>query len=201
MFARSDSRLRRRVLGRYRYVRTRWRVLFAIIDALGHWAVVAARLSRCGFTAAPLDGKVSGTGPNETVRRILLVQCDHLGDALITTAMLAPLRREYTAATIEVLAAPWNSQVFEASPEIDRVHVWHLNRFNREHRFAWVWAVFWWGLALRRRRFDLQSTSVENSRTPSCCAFWRPAKTRLGCRRRRVPLDRQPGIRAQSPRS
>ena len=154
MLARPNHRLRRRVPGRYRYVRTRWRVLFTVIDTLGYLVFAAARLARRQL-AQILPGEKLSSSPARIPRRILLVQCDHMGDALITTAMLPPLQREYPNATIEVLGAPWNKEIFEACPQIDRVHIWHWNRFNPEHRFAWVLAAIWWGLALRRRRFDL----------------------------------------------
>jgi len=90
-------------------------------------------------------------------RSILLVQLDHLGDALITTAMLPPLRRQYPRASIEVLAGPWNRQVFDACPEVDRVHVSRVNRFARGcwTRMAWWLSILACGWSLRRRKFDL----------------------------------------------
>ena len=117
-----------------------------------------------------------GTSPDQIARRILLVQCDHLGDALITTAMLPPLRREYPNATIEVLAAPRNKEIFEANLQIDRVHVWHWNRFNSKCPFAWVLAAVWWGLALRRRRFDL-AIDVRGE-FPHAAVLWLSGATR-----------------------
>ena len=155
MLARPDARFRRRVPGRYRYVRMRWRVLFALVDMLGGLAFAAARFVRCLLSPILPGTRSSQSALEQIPRRILMVQCDHLGDALITTAILPPLQREYPNATIEVLAAPWNKEIFEASPQIDRVHEWRWNRFNPDHRFAWVLAAIWWGLALRRRKFDL----------------------------------------------
>jgi len=97
----------------------------------------------------------AATGADPNV--ILLIQLDHLGDAIITTTMLPALRQRYPAASIEVLAGPWNRAVFEAAPEVDRVHVSRINRFARGRliRFAWIAAMLWWGLRLRRRRIDL----------------------------------------------
>ena len=141
----------------------------AIVDTLGYLVFAAERLVR--HPLAP--------STNQIPRRILLLQCDHMGDALITTAMLPPLRREYPNATIEVLGAPWNKEVFEASPQVDQVHVWHRNRFNPKHRFAWVWAVIWWGLALRRRQFDL-AIDVRGE-FPHAVVLWlSSARRRLG---------------------
>jgi heptosyltransferase-2 len=95
--------------------------------------------------------------PPDDPERILLVQLDHLGDAILTTAMLPSLRRRYPNAAIEVLAGAWNREVFEAAPEVDRVHVSATSRFarGRWRRLAWIGAILWWGIRLRRRRFDL----------------------------------------------
>src|SRR3954449_12627172 len=87
------------VAARYRYVRKRWHVVMAIVDAVMGLLVRAAQ--KLG-----LAGKKSSREPMppSAVRRILLVHLDHLGDAIITTAMLAPLRARYAHARIEVLS-------------------------------------------------------------------------------------------------
>ncbi|MBN1587897.1 MAG: glycosyltransferase family 9 protein [Pirellulales bacterium] len=146
--AETAARLRRRPLGRYRYVRLRWRVLFAVIDFVGTVVFRLGRwLRRWG-------------GPRETAatgdpRVILIVQLDHLGDAILSTGMIAMLRRRWPDASIEVLTGEWNQQLFSAIDAVDRVHVSRLNRFSRAGRFGWPAAVFWWGWRLRRRRADL----------------------------------------------
>lgn len=150
----SAKRLRRRPLGRYRYVRLRWRVMFTLIDIFGAVLFSVARLARRSFT----NGSPAKT---DDPRRILLIQLDHMGDAIITTVMLPLLRRRYPAASIEVLCGPWNRELFAAMKEVDRVHVSRLNRFIRGdsralfNRFAWAGAVFTQGLRLRRRKYDL----------------------------------------------
>ena len=143
------AHLRRRPLGGYRYVRLRWRVAFAAIDFVGGVLFDAAGKLQAWFSKRGLVA----ADPNV----ILLIQLDHLGDAIITTTMLPALRQRYPAASIEVLAGPWNRAVFEAAPEVDRIHVSRINRFARGHvtRFAWIAAMLWWGLRLRRRNIDL----------------------------------------------
>lgn len=143
---RCRQRLQRRPLGRYRYVRLRWRVLFALVDLLG---AVLWRIARA------LRGRTAGRGPAAAQRAdhpnvVLLVQLDHLGDAILSTAMLPALRERYPRASIEVLCGAWNREVFEASAEVDRVHVSRVNRFARSClRVAWIPATIWWGLRLR----------------------------------------------------
>lgn len=140
----------------YRYVRRRWCVLFAAIDWLGACAVSAGRALKRLFSGTPSSAPVGPPSVDET-KSILLVQLDHLGDAIITTAMLPVLREHFPHARIEVLAAPWNAEVFRAAAEVDRVHVSRVNRFARGSlaKLAWIPATFWWGWKLRRRKIDL----------------------------------------------
>jgi len=149
------SRLRRRPLGRYRYVRLRWRVLFAVVDLFGWVAFSAARAVRMLIVRAVTGRSPTFSRQSADPRTILVIQLDHLGDAVISTAMFPALRRRYPRASIEVLAGPWNREVFEAIPEVDRVHVCRVNRFARKSRAGWIASTLWWGLWLRRRHVDL----------------------------------------------
>lgn len=148
----ASSRARKRLavapLGsRYRYSRRRWQWLFTVVDALGAAAAATRRFVRHGlWSAAPQWPRVP--------RSILLVQLDHFGDALITSAILPALRARYPQVSLEVLAGPWNRELFEACPEIDRVHVSQVNRFARHRRGFWWLATIFWGLYLRRFQYD-----------------------------------------------
>ena len=145
------TKLRRRPLGPYRYTRRRWHALFLVLDTVGAVVFGLGRSVRRGFERL----RFRRPRPESDPQRILLVQLDHLGDAILTTAMLAPLRRRYPAAFIDVLASPWNEAVFRACPEIDTVHVSRCNRFARDGRRGWLRATLAWGLRLRRYRYDL----------------------------------------------
>jgi len=150
------SRLRRRPLGRYRYTRLRWRVLFTLVDFLGTWIFRGLRAIQSAVNRIVWGTCVfTQPAPDEDPRVILLVQLDHLGDAIISTVMLPALRRRYPQAAIEVLVGVWNQTLFEAIPEVDRVHVSRINRFTRGRRFGWFLATLWWGWKLRRRKVDL----------------------------------------------
>ena len=146
--------LRQRPLGRYRYVRLRWRVLFTGIDFAGGLVFAGGRRLWAALSSLSLNPFSKQPGPDET-RVILLVQLDHMGDAVITSPMLPALRARYPQASIEVLAGTWNRELFEAMPEVDHVHVSRVNRFSRTGRFGWMLATLWWGFWLRRRRVDL----------------------------------------------
>lgn len=170
---RAQRRCRKRPpAGRYRYVRMRWRLLFAIIDAVGWLCVESWRrlAERCG---------AKSPGEHEEPRSILLVQLDHLGDAVMTAAVLPALRRRFPQARLEVLAAEWNRELFAACPEVDRVHVSRVNRFAREVRGGWIFSTLWWGWRLRRRKIDL-AIDVRGEFPHALILWLSGAKRRLG---------------------
>ncbi|NUQ66186.1 MAG: glycosyltransferase family 9 protein [Pirellulales bacterium] len=227
----TSADFRRHTLGRYRYTRQRWRVLFACVDAMGGMVFFLARVSgrillpwkrrkdwptnQCQ-QIDPVGNALRGVPPSaatihpdsserhggrslqapashsrgsclsagakpaaHTPKRILLVQLDHLGDAVITTAMLPALRRRYPEASIEVLGSPWNREIFEASPEVDRVYVSRRNRFGRAGTFGWPIAAIGWGLRLRQRRFEL-AIDVRGEFPLALILWLSGARTRLG---------------------
>jgi ADP-heptose:LPS heptosyltransferase len=120
-------------------------ILFACLDLIGNtlFRVLGRR-------------RDDGTPPPRSVRRVLVVQWDHLGDAVITTAMLPALRAAYPSASIDVLAAPWNSEVFAARRDIARIHLSRWNRFRRDYgALLWPLAVVYWAWKLRSYGYDL----------------------------------------------
>jgi ADP-heptose:LPS heptosyltransferase len=165
----APARLRKpRVMGRYRYVRRRWHLLFGLIDLMGRPLWVALR-------------RVFGRPASEqrTPRSILIVQLDHLGDAVITSAILPAMRARYPQARIEVLASPWNREVFEACGEVDAVHISRVNRFSRGWRPHWLLAQACWGLRLRPQRFDL-AIDVRGEMPLALILWLAGAKRRIG---------------------
>ncbi len=53
--------------------------------------------------------------------RVLLIRCDHLGDAAMATAVIGPIRWALNASRLDVLAAPWAAPLFEHHPAVDGV--------------------------------------------------------------------------------
>jgi heptosyltransferase-2 len=130
-------------VGRYRYSKLRWRVLVHAFDFLG--GLVMGILRRA---CRPL--------PNTSPQRILLVQLDHLGDAVLSTPLIALLRASYPSATIDVLASPSNHEVFSVDPRVNQVFVAERSWFERRpERWGLVTAVWKLGTALRKHRYDL----------------------------------------------
>jgi ADP-heptose:LPS heptosyltransferase len=130
-------------LGRYRYSKLRWRLSVRALDILGGGAM------RVWRTIRPLPTL-------ENPRRILVVQLDHLGDAVLTSPLLSRLRLAYPEARVDVLASPSNFEVFEADPNVDRVHLATKTWFERRRgRWAMLSAVWALGRLLQREEFDL----------------------------------------------
>jgi hypothetical protein len=130
-------------VGRYRYSKLRWRLLVHALDFCGAILVAIARKVR----------------PARTVvrpRKILVVQLDHLGDAVLSTPLIAELRAAYPEATIDVLASPSNHEVFEADPLVNLVKVAERTWFERRpDRWGLITAVWNLGWSLRAVRYDL----------------------------------------------
>jgi heptosyltransferase-2 len=131
------------VVGRYRYSKLRWRLLVHALDFVGTIFMAVVR-------------RIRPIRPVDRPRRILVVQLDHLGDAVLSTPLLAELRSAYPDAVIDVLASPSNREVFEADPNVDRVHVaertWFERRADRWDLWAAVWTL---GRSLRVHGYDL----------------------------------------------
>jgi ADP-heptose:LPS heptosyltransferase len=128
---------------RYRYSKLRWRVLVHALDAVGAVLMAIARQFR---RAVVVDDP----------RSILLVQLDHMGDAVLTSPMLPRLRAAFPEARIDVLASPSNRAIFAADPHVDRVLVAEKNWFARGPAGRALGSAVWrLGRSLRAERYDL----------------------------------------------
>ncbi len=141
--SRSPASPRPVATGRYRYTKWRWRISVGILDAVGSILMAIWRAFRPGRRV-------------DSPRKILVVQLDHMGDAILSTPIFPRLRAAYPDATIDVLASPSNREVFEADPEVDRVHLADRNWFERQPgRRALGSAVWTLGRTLRSGGYDL----------------------------------------------
>lgn len=68
--------------------------------------------------AADIAGRAIGPAP-----RVLVIRCDHIGDAVMATSVLEPIRRALSPARLDVLAGPWGEAIFRANPAVDDVLV------------------------------------------------------------------------------
>jgi heptosyltransferase-2 len=127
----------------YRYVRPQAIVLMAVIDCLGWWFSWPLRWF-------PVQ-KASG------VSRILIIQLDHFGDAILSWPMIAALKQSHPTAQIDILAGTTNAELWRLRSEVGRVYVMSCNRFERmpKRRRGWPFAIFRWGWRLHREQYDL----------------------------------------------
>lgn len=129
--------------GRYRYSKLRWRLMVRAIDTVGTLAVWVWRVFR-------KPRKV------ENPRRILVVQLDHLGDAILTSPLIERLRAAYPNAILDVLASPSNHEVFDADPNLDHVRIAEKSWFERRQGQAAMLSAVWrLGRLLRGKGYEL----------------------------------------------
>ena len=105
---------------------------------------VYALLARC-YRTVTAPPRWRGPLPAASLRRVLVVRHDRIGDAIVTTPLLAFLRAAAPGAEVDVLASPANRAIVAADPNVARVIV-------NDH----TWRGWWRALReLRRRDYDL----------------------------------------------
>ncbi len=176
-------------VGRYRYSKLRWRLLVHALDFCGTILMAIVRMIRPARTV-------------EVRARILVVQLDHLGDAVLSTPLIAELRAAYPEAAIDVLASPSNHEVFEADPDVNRVKVAERTWFERRpDRWGLLTAVWNLGWSLRRMRLR---PGHRRARRRADRARPRPGRSsapgRLGDGRRGLLADRRGRLDSRAPR-
>ncbi len=123
-------------------------------------AATALRLARlAGLDRRPHD-PVRILAHPETVRSILVVRLDTIGDVLLTEPAIHALAGRFPHARIHLLGSPAAGALLAGSPDIAAFHAWDApwHRAWRGGRAGWSTALA--GLrpvlrALRRERFDL----------------------------------------------
>jgi len=76
----------------------------------------------------------------EKVGRILVCNAGHLGDVVLSSAALRPLKEAFASAEIGFLGGSWARELLEGHPLIDRVHIvdhWKANRSKESMRAKW----------------------------------------------------------------
>jgi ADP-heptose:LPS heptosyltransferase len=92
-----------------------------ISRAVRLWASVALRIWDPG------KARMTDTAP----KRILLINCAHIGDVVISTSLLPVLRSAYPQAEFGFLTGSWSLMVVKDHPEVAFTHQidhWRLNR-------------------------------------------------------------------------
>lgn len=111
-------------------------------------------------------------------RRILVVCLRRLGDALLTTALLATLRRGFPDAAIDVLTLRASTPALEGNADVRRV-------ISLDERAGWRETL----RAIGLRRYDLALSSLVSDRSHLVAALAAPRRVTI------VPNPGEPGAR------
>jgi len=87
--------------------------------------------------------------------KILVVKRDKIGDLLLTTPLLAHLRRALPGARVHVLANDYNAWVVAGNPDVERVWVYRRTRHAGAVRVGAALGQIRQFFALRGERFDV----------------------------------------------
>lgn len=106
-----------------------WRVARRVLPCAGTTAVIRMRSPVKRAAALCVNALLrllpaAGQPTTLSAPRVLVVRCDHIGDAIMATAVLEPLRRALGPARLDVLAGPWGEAIFRAHPAVDEVIVY-----------------------------------------------------------------------------
>ncbi len=97
----------------------------------------------------------------KSIRKILIVKPDHLGDVLLTTSILKPLKEKFPDAIIDIICGEWALPVLENNPYITSkiiINVPFANRKNipKFRKFIEFCRTYFSSLKIiRRERYDL----------------------------------------------
>ncbi len=105
------------------------------------------------------------------VETALVIGPNWIGDAVMSTPLLANLRRGLAKARLDLLVTPRIAPLFEDHPHVDRVLIWHPQRAWRDRLGQ--------GLALRRLAYDL-AVLLPNSFRAALWGWLIGARVRMG---------------------
>lgn len=73
-----------------------------------------------------------------SLRSVLLIRPDHLGDVLFLTPALHALRRRLPQARLTLLVGPWSQAVMAGNPDLDEVLTCPFPAFERQPKRSWT---------------------------------------------------------------
>ena len=116
--------------------------------------------------------------PPISLKRILVVRPDRIGDVLLSTPALSALRRALPDAFIAVLVAPHAYEIVELNPYVDRVLV-----LDKKGKHRGVLGMMRLVRELKRERFDTVLI-LHGTRRVHLALFWARIPTRIGYNRK-----------------
>lgn len=101
--------------------------------------------------------RIARNASSPTIRRVLVIKPDHLGDVLLLTPALRELRRQWPDAQMTVLIGPWSRVALRHNPDIDVVLICPFPGFTRTARSSLLQPyrlLLKMALLLRARSYD-----------------------------------------------
>lgn len=92
---------------------------FQRIQSDPRFEVITASKEKFGFCIARFTPRADVR--MQTVRHLLWVRTDSIGDAVLSSSMLPPLRKKYPAASITVVCQEHIAELYEACDAVDRI--------------------------------------------------------------------------------
>ncbi len=93
---------------------------------------------------------------SNSVRRILLMRMDQIGDVVFTIPAVRAIKRKYPDASIDYLVGPWSEELVELLPEIGKIISFPDNWFSPSFSLKKCAANFFGALReLKRGKYDL----------------------------------------------
>ncbi|MBI5048353.1 MAG: glycosyltransferase family 9 protein [Deltaproteobacteria bacterium] len=118
----------------------------------------------------------------ETIKKILLIRRDNIGDLICTTPAIHMLREKFPKAKIGILVNSYNADAVAGNPDIDEVYVYEKGKHVEDRSRFSVWfanlALF---IRIRRERYDVAIGCGYNySSTLARYTFLTGARKRIG---------------------
>ncbi|MCK9572901.1 MAG: lipopolysaccharide heptosyltransferase II [Candidatus Omnitrophica bacterium] len=122
----------------------------------------------------------------QTRKRILIMRTDRLGDVILSTPVIASLRKFYPNSHIAFLCRPYTKEIVEDNPYLDEIIIYDK---AKEHKS--ILASIKFCFALRKRKFDTVFILNPNNRS-NIIAFFAGIPERIGLNRKMGWLLTQP---------
>ncbi|MDD3089620.1 MAG: hypothetical protein PHT95_06730, partial [Candidatus Omnitrophica bacterium] len=117
--------------------------IFSIIDLIG--------------TILAWPFKAFGRKKRDVFARIAVIRIDHVGDVIMSTCVLGPLRKTHPASAIDMVVPSWAYDIVKSSPDITKAMLFDPVWFDRKVRarfFAQARGVFALARLLKAGRYD-----------------------------------------------
>jgi heptosyltransferase-2 len=119
-------------------------------------------------------------------KKILIMRTDRLGDVILSTPVIANLRKFYPDSYIAFLCRPYTKDVVEGNPYLDEIIIYDKNNKHKS-----IFSSVKFCLSLRKKKFDTVFILNPNNRS-NILAFFAGIAHRIGLNRKMGHLLTQP---------